>query len=75
VVATRTQGTEDYVSPETGILVPPGDASALRAALATIADIDVARDMGQTALEHARGPLALERFVADVDEQVRLIRT
>jgi len=74
VVATRTQGTEDYVTPETGILVPPGDVGALRAALATVSDVEVARDMGQAALERARGTLALEHFVADVDEQVRLTR-
>jgi glycosyltransferase involved in cell wall biosynthesis len=70
VVATRTQGTEDYITPENGILVPPGDVAALRAAIANFADVDVARHMGQAALEHAQGPLALERFVADVDAQV-----
>ena len=70
VVATRTQGTEDYVTPETGILVPPGDAGALRAGMARVADPDVGRAMGEAALAAARGPLSLERFVAEISNNI-----
>ena len=33
VIATRASGTEDYVTPETGTLVAPGDAAGLRLAI------------------------------------------
>lgn len=38
VVATRTGGVEDWLHPEHGWLVPPGDIAALAAALAQAAD-------------------------------------
>ncbi len=71
VVATRAQGTQDYVSPETGILVPPGDAASLRKALEQVLDADVASRMGAAALAAARGPFALEKFVAAVDAEAQ----
>jgi glycosyltransferase involved in cell wall biosynthesis len=67
VVATRGPGTVDYVAPETGILVPPGDPDALRAALARLLEPGVADALGAGALAAAQGPLSLERFVAAVD--------
>jgi glycosyltransferase involved in cell wall biosynthesis len=65
VVATRAQGTEDYVTEERGILVPPRDPDALRAALVEAAE--GATRMGEAALDAARGPLSLARFVSEVD--------
>jgi glycosyltransferase involved in cell wall biosynthesis len=67
VVATRAQGTVDYVREDTGILVPPGDAGALRSALERVCEPGVAGPLGEAALAAARGPLSLERFVRDVD--------
>lgn len=73
VVATRAAGTEDYVTDRRGILVPPGDPDALRAALRRVYDIEIATTMGRAAFEAARGPLSLERFVASVDGEARSI--
>jgi glycosyltransferase involved in cell wall biosynthesis len=66
VVATRTQGTEDYVTPATGLLVPPGDAAALAAAMRRLLEPGVAAGLGAGALAAARGDLSLERFVTAV---------
>jgi glycosyltransferase involved in cell wall biosynthesis len=71
VVATRAQGTEDYVTPEVGFLVPPGDAESLRDALMRVSAPDVATAMGTAALEATRGPLSLERFVREIDAEAR----
>lgn len=71
VVATRGQGTVDYVSDDTGVLVPPGDAHALHAALERVCAPSVTGPMGEAALAAARGPLSLERFVRDVDDVAR----
>lgn len=47
VVATSVGCVPELVDDETGLLVPPGDAPALRAALAAlVADVDRARRMG-----------------------------
>lgn len=73
VVATAGVATEDYVSPETGWLVPPGDADALRSALVAAAEPDTAAAMGRAAWNAARGPFSLARFVADVDRLARTI--
>lgn len=66
VVATRTQGTEDYVTPATGLLVPPGDPVALAAALRRLLEPGVAAGLGVGALAAARADLSLERFVTEV---------
>jgi glycosyltransferase involved in cell wall biosynthesis len=71
VVATEAPGTVDYVQEGTGLLVPPQAPAALREALQRLADPAVAESMGAAALEAARGPFALERFVADVDRLAR----
>jgi glycosyltransferase involved in cell wall biosynthesis len=71
VVATRAPGTEDYVTTDTGLLVPTGDAEALRAALEEALDPGTAAGWGVAALAAVRGPLALARFVAAVDAEAR----
>jgi glycosyltransferase involved in cell wall biosynthesis len=71
VVATRAPGTEDYITGETGLLVPPGDADALRRALERALAPAVAATWGAAALSAVRGPLALTRFVAAVDAEAR----
>lgn len=38
VIATRCGGPESFVTPETGLIVPPGDVEALAAALETMTD-------------------------------------
>jgi glycosyltransferase involved in cell wall biosynthesis len=70
-VATLAPGTADYVTEETGLLVPPGDAEALRSALVRVSAPGVAEALGAAALAAARGPLSLERFVRDVDGEAR----
>jgi glycosyltransferase involved in cell wall biosynthesis len=73
VVATSTQGTVDYVTAETGVLVPPGDPEPLRAALLRVLDDDVVHAMGRAAFDAAQGPFSLERFVASIDDVCRSI--
>jgi glycosyltransferase involved in cell wall biosynthesis len=71
VVATLGPGTEDYVTDDTGFLVPPGEADPLRAALALAADPGVAATIGSAALAEAHSSLSLTSFVAAVDAFVR----
>lgn len=71
VVATRTQGSEDYVSPDVGFLVPPKDAGALRRAITEVSRPGVAASLGAAALAATQGPLSLEQFVRRIDHQVR----
>jgi glycosyltransferase involved in cell wall biosynthesis len=60
MIATRTGGLADLVeSGKTGLLVPPGDAGALAAAMRTlIADPDLREDMAAASRAH------VERFMA-----------
>jgi glycosyltransferase involved in cell wall biosynthesis len=71
VVATRAPGTEDYVDDDTGLLVPAGNAEALRDALARAVDASVSAELAAGALAAAHGRLALTRFVAGVDGELR----
>ena len=71
VVATRTQGTMDYVTEKTGILVDPGDASSLAEALVRVSRPAVAAELGRAALQAAQDTFSLERFVATVDAEAR----
>jgi glycosyltransferase involved in cell wall biosynthesis len=72
VIATRGMGTEDYVTPETGILVPPRDSAALRRAILALRDPERARTMGAAALTAARTTFSLERFVREIDAEARI---
>jgi glycosyltransferase involved in cell wall biosynthesis len=71
VIATRGLGTEDYVTGETGVLVPPRDPAALRRAIVALSEPRVAQRMGAAALAAARTTYSLERFVRDVDLEAR----
>lgn len=73
VIATQAPGVEDYLSSGTGILVPPGDISALREALVRLSDQPLAEEMGRAALAVARREFSLERFVFSVDAEARAI--
>jgi glycosyltransferase involved in cell wall biosynthesis len=71
VIATRGMGTEDYVTPQTGILVPPRDHAALREAIVALRDPELARSMGEAALAAAQKTFSLERFVRAIDAEAR----
>jgi glycosyltransferase involved in cell wall biosynthesis len=71
VIATRGMGTEDYVTPKTGILVPPRDPVALREAIVALRDPELARIMGEAALTAAQKTFSLERFVRTIDAEAR----
>lgn len=71
VIATRTPGTEDYVTEETGVLVPAADGDALRDAMLHVLKPSVAERMGRAAHEAAEGPLSLESFVRTVYDEAR----
>lgn len=71
VIATRAPGVEDYVRPEAGILVPPGDVQALREALLRLCDRVLSERMGAAALAAAHSQFSIERFLADVDSEAR----
>ena len=54
VIATPLGGSKELVTPETGVLVPPGDASAVAEAIATLAtDRERLAAMGEAARERA----------------------
>jgi glycosyltransferase involved in cell wall biosynthesis len=71
IIATHSPGVEDYVTEETGIVVPAGDAAALRGALLELSDPTAAFEMGRLALQAARTKFSLERFVREVDHACR----
>jgi glycosyltransferase involved in cell wall biosynthesis len=55
VLATQVGGIPHQVTPECGVLVPPGDAAALRAAFdKLVCDLDLVREMGQHGRQRAR---------------------
>ena len=67
-VATAVGGVPDVVAPETGILVPAGDADALAAGLARLAaDATLRERMGERARAHVRERFAVERLLSDID--------
>jgi starch synthase len=77
VVASRLGGVEELVEEgRTGLLVPPGDAQSLGAAIARVLrDPELARRMGEAGYarslrEYARGP-ALEHLLAVYDAVLR----
>jgi glycosyltransferase involved in cell wall biosynthesis len=73
IVVTDHPGVEDYVTPDTGIVVPAKNPAALRDALRRISDAEVARPMGESALEAARTSYSLERFVEFIDNEARAL--
>jgi mannosyltransferase len=62
VVATRSGGIVEQVTPETGVLVEAGDASALAAAVSELLDDPAARgSMGRAARERVTAEFGLDR--------------
>lgn len=73
VVATRVGGNPGLVRSETGVLVEPGDASALGAALSRLAlDARARRSLGRAALAFA-GERSLERMARAYEALYRSI--
>lgn len=68
VVATRTVGMTDYVTPDRGILVPPGDPDALREGMRRMLEPETASRLGAGALRAAHTDLSLRRFVRRVHD-------
>jgi glycosyltransferase involved in cell wall biosynthesis len=70
VVASATGGLLDLVQPDTtGILVPPGDAGALAAALRSLVDDPArARAMGESARQFVQQRYSFERMVASFED-------
>jgi glycosyltransferase involved in cell wall biosynthesis len=67
-VATDVGGVTEVVSPATGLIVPPEDAEALGAALATLAsDVALRAKMGDAARSHVADRYAAARLLQDVD--------
>src|SRR3954452_15372431 len=67
-VSTRVGGVADVVTPETGMLVAPGDHARLGEAIAELAVGGERRaDMGERARAHVRTRYSVERLVADID--------
>lgn len=74
VVATRAQGTEDYVDEDCGELVHPGDARGLSEALQRLAQPAHAARLASAALAAAQGPLSLTTFVRRVDAEITAVQ-
>ena len=67
-VSTDVGGVADIVRPETGLLVAPGDAAGLGAAMGRLAtDRGLREHMGRAARAHVRERYRAERLVRDVD--------
>jgi len=68
VVATRTGGNPELVTSETGVLVPPGDVSALAAAVEAYAqDPDRRREHGRRGRERVVAEFSIETMLAGYD--------
>lgn len=67
-VATRVGGVGDVVTPETGVVVEPGDAEALAVAITALAgDREWRERLGAAARKRALRRYSAERLVADVE--------
>ncbi len=68
-VATDVGGVADVVTPQTGVLVEPGNVDALAGAIGELAQ-DRARceRLGAAARAHALGRYSAERLVGDIEE-------
>jgi glycosyltransferase involved in cell wall biosynthesis len=66
-VATEVGGVPEVVSPETGILVPPGDEAALARGMSRLAgDPELRQAMGRQARQRALERYSASRLVSDV---------
>ena len=70
VIATRCGGPEDFVTPEVGLLVPPGDVEALAAAIDWMLDNHDRYDPTAVAT-YARGRFSLEAVGRQLHEIYR----
>ncbi len=74
VVATQGRVTSDFIVPGvTGLLVPPGDPDALRAAILSLMNNDDrAAEMGAEGAARMRELFSLDRYVARLEEAAGL---
>jgi glycosyltransferase involved in cell wall biosynthesis len=71
-VSTNVGGVAEVVTPETGLLVAPGDDAALGAAIERLAgDRELRRQMGRRAREHVMSRYSVERLISDIDALYR----
>ncbi len=72
VIATATDGLREYVRDgETGVLVPPSDAQALRSAISRLAaDPAMRRRLGANAREEAKRRFGVERYAEALATQL-----
>ena len=71
-VASRVGGVPEVVTPETGILVPPGAPEAMANALARLAtDPELRGRLGASARESALRRYDITRLIGDIDELYR----
>jgi glycosyltransferase involved in cell wall biosynthesis len=71
-IATDVGGTAEVVRPETGVVVPPDDESALAAAMSRLAgDPELRRRMGGRARQHVLRRYSVERLLSDIDALYR----
>jgi glycosyltransferase involved in cell wall biosynthesis len=67
--STAVGGVADVVTPDTGLLAPPGDSDALGDAIARLVkDGELREQMGARARAHVRERYSVERLVSDIDE-------
>ena len=68
-VATGVGGVPDVVTPETGVVKPPGDATAVGEAIAGLArDGELRANMGQAARLRVAGTFSVGRLVDDIHQ-------
>jgi glycosyltransferase involved in cell wall biosynthesis len=71
-IATAVGGTAEVVTPESGIMVPPDDESALAEAIGELAsDPERRRAMGARARTHVLSRYTVERLIDDIDALYR----
>jgi glycosyltransferase involved in cell wall biosynthesis len=67
-VAARTDGVPDIVRPETGLLVPPGDAIVFAEAVQRLVeDKELRERMGRSAREHVLHRYSVDRLLGDIE--------
>jgi len=74
IVATRTEGADQLLTPETGIVAEVGDVDGLAAGVARLAaDPDLLRGMGERAQVRAHARFSHERMVDQLLEVVHTV--